>query len=753
MSEEVLRKRSRVWNKLKLWAKRVDLESKAAYVLFVGLVISGITAYALFSSVAPLEPTPDNLYIFVLVITILLLLLVTLVVRQVIQLWGQSQKGVAATRLHRRIVTLFSVVAITPTIIVAIFSVLFFEFGLQAWFSEKVRTVLDSSESVATTYIEEHYKIIRADVLGMANELNRQAFTFSTQPELLDQALSIQARALGLSDAIIINREGVITSRASSTFSVFDGRLNKQIIDAAAEGDVKFFPPRENDGQIRVILRLDAFLDQFLYISRLIDAQALALVRRTVDAKNDFEKSQSELSQYRLLFNISFLVIALIVLFGAAWMGFGLANKLMNPINALVNATDKVGKGDLTARAPIRDGYDDLGGLTKAFNTMTWQLQKQQKDLLAANMKLDERRRFTETVLSGVSPGIMGLDPQGIITLPNRSAAAMLGINEDELKGRDINDVMPEVSELFTKILKVKNVGVEDQVVLDRGEKTLNLLVRITAELKGKRVEGFVISFDDITEQVAAERTAAWADVARRIAHEIKNPLTPIQLSAERLKRKYLKEITSEPEIFVQCTDTIVRQVADLRQMVDEFSSFARMPSPVIKREDLVKITKQAAFLMDVGSNNIKITTEFPDRPIEFECDARQIGQALTNVIKNATEALTKQKDAKINISLLEEGDVAQIIVSDNGKGMPEGMIDRLTEPYVTTRTKGTGLGLAIVKKIMKDHGGDLVLENNKGEGASAKLIFTQSANTQIDENNTETNEKGESKLRIVHGA
>ena len=753
MSEEVIRKRSRVWNKIKLWAKRVDLENKAAYVLFVGLVISGVTAYALFSNVAPLEPTPDNLYIFVLFITILLLLLVTLVVRQVIQLWGQSQKGVAATRLHRRIVTLFSVVAITPTIIVAIFSVLFFEFGLQAWFSEKVRTVLDSSESVATTYIEEHYKIIRADVLGMANELNRQAFTFSTQPELLDQALSIQARALGLSDAIIINREGVITSRASSTFSVFDGRLNKQIIDAAAEGDVKFFPPRENDGQIRVILRLDAFLDQFLYISRLIDAQALALVRRTVDAKNDFEKSQSELSQYRLLFNISFLVIALIVLFGAAWMGFGLANKLMNPINALVGATDKVGKGDLTARAPIKDGYDDLGGLTKAFNTMTWQLQKQQKDLLTANMKIDERRRFTETVLSGVSPGIMGLDPKGIITLPNRSASVMLGVSEEELKGRDVNEVMPEISELFRKILKVKNIGVEDQIVLDRGEKTLNLLVRITAELKGKRVEGFVISFDDITEQVAAERTAAWADVARRIAHEIKNPLTPIQLSAERLKRKYLKEITTEPEIFTQCTDTIVRQVRDLRQMVDEFSSFARMPSPVIKREDLVEITKQAAFLMDVGSNNIKITTDFPDRPIEFDCDARQIGQALTNVIKNATEALTDQKDAKIKISLIDEDEVAQIIVSDNGKGMPEGMIDRLTEPYVTTRTKGTGLGLAIVKKIMKDHGGNLVLENNKGEGASVKLIFTQSTNIQTDEKPDDENEKSESKLRIVHGA
>ena len=297
MSDQVLRKKPRLWGRVRLWARKVDLENKAVYVLFLALLVSGVGAYVLFTNAEPLSPTRNNLYIFVLFITILLLVLVTLVVRQIIHLWTTGQKGAAATRLHKRIVTLFSVVAITPTIIVAIFSVMFFEFGLQAWFSEKVQTVLDSSESVAETYIEEHARIISADVLGMANELNRQAYVFIEQRELLDQALDIQARALKLSDAIIMNREGVITSRATATFSTFDGRLSKTIIDAAAEGGVKFFPARENDGQIRVILRLDGFIDQYLYISRLIDAQALALVRRTENAKNDFEKSQSELSE------------------------------------------------------------------------------------------------------------------------------------------------------------------------------------------------------------------------------------------------------------------------------------------------------------------------------------------------------------------------------------------------------------------------------------------------------------------------
>ena len=748
MNEQVVKKKSRSLTRLTLWAKRVDLENKAVYVLLLGLLISAGAAYALFSNVAPLSPTPDNLYIFVLFITILLLLLVTLVVRQVIQLRAKSQTGAAATRLHRRIVTLFSVVAITPTIIVAIFSVMFFEFGLQVWFSDKVKTVLDSSQSVATTYIEEHVKIIKADVLGMANELNRQASVLARQPELLDQALDIQARALGLSDAIVLTRNGVITARASSTFSLFDGRLNKQTLDAAVDGGVQFFSANANDNQIRVLLKLDGFIDQYLYISRLIDAQALNLVRKTVEAKNDFEKSQSELSEYRLLFNLSFLVVALMVLFMAAWMGFSLANKLMKPIKILVAATDRVGKGDFSARAPIKEGYDDLGGLTKAFNTMTWQLQKQQQDILAATVKLDERRRFTETVLSGVSPGIMGLDSKGIITLSNKSASLMLDVSEQNLKGCSINDVMPEISDLFNKILKAKDEKIEDQIVLNRADNSLNLVARITAEKKENRDGGFVISFDDITEQVAAQRTAAWADVARRIAHEIKNPLTPIQLSAERLKRKYLSEIVSDPEIFIQCTDTIIRQVGDLRQMVDEFSSFARMPSPIIQSENLVDIAKRATFLMDLDSNEIEISTDFPTDEVRIDCDARQIGQALTNIIKNASEALVDQENAKINITLLHDDQTTSIKVVDNGKGMPEGMIDRLTEPYMTTRAKGTGLGLAIVKKIMKDHGGDIILENNKGAGASATLVFKQ---VMMDDN--KITEEENNKIRIVHGA
>ncbi|MDA9619518.1 PAS domain-containing sensor histidine kinase [Alphaproteobacteria bacterium] len=753
MDDHLSRKKNHFWGDIRLWARKINLENKAVYVLFLAFLVSGATAFILFTNAEPLSTVRNNLYIFVLLITILLLLLVTLVVRQVIQLWATGHKGGAATRLHKRIVTLFSFVAVTPTIIVAIFSVMFFEFGLQAWFSDKVQTVLDSAESVAETYIEEHARIINADVLGMANELNRQAYVFIAQRGLLDQALNIQARALKLSDAIILNREGVITSRATATFSAFDGRLSKNIIDAAAEGGVKFFPARENDGQIRVILRLDGFIDQYLYISRLIDAQAVALVRRTENAKNDFEKSQSELSEYRLLFNMSFLVIALIVLFLAAWLGFGLANKLMKPINILVGATDRVGKGDFSDRLQVKEGYDDLGGLTKSFNTMMRQLQRQQKDLLSVNVKLDERRRFTETVLSGVSPGIMGLDPKGIITLPNRSASTMLDISEKKLKGRNISEVMPEALDLFKKAQKAKSQSLEAQMVLTRGEKNLNLLVRITTELKGLHREGFVLSFDDITEQVAAERTAAWADVARRIAHEIKNPLTPIQLSAERLKRKYLKEIKSEPEVFTQCTDTIVRQVNDLRQMVDEFSLFARMPGPVMQSEDLIELSKRAIFMMDLSSHNIKITADFPSFPVEIECDSGQIGQALTNVIKNASEALTNQPNALINIKLSSENDKVLITVSDNGKGLPENMIHTLTEPYVTTRTKGTGLGLAIVKKIMKDHGGDLSLENNIDEGATVTLFFK--GLDLKDMNNDEHHKKStiENKLRIVNGA
>ena len=714
-----------------------------------------IATFATFSNVGPFVPTPTTLFVLLTINLTILLVLGVMVARQAVQLWASQKAGAGSSRLHRRIVTLFSIVAITPTIIVAIVSGIFFEFGLQSWFSDKIRTALDNSQEVAEAYIKEHKKAIRADVLGVAKDLNSQAFGLSQNLPLLEEALTVQAQFLSLSEAIVFDRSGRVKARARTTLTLIGDSFPLAALDMAAKGNIVPIVGGEKDDRVRVLVSLDGFLDHFLYISRFVDPKALALVKSTSDARSDYMLAFNEQSQYRLWFNLSYILIAFLILFAAIWLGFGFARKLMAPITNLMEASEKVGKGDFTARAPIRKGYDDLGGLTRAFNKMTRQLDQQQKDILYVNLQLEERSRFTEAVLSGVSAGIMGLDPSGEVTLPNKSAANMLNLTIDHILGRRIQEIMPEVEDLFNKICTTKNQSVQDQIVIDREDIDLNLMVRITAETKKGEIQGFVIAFDDITEQVAAQRLAAWSDIARRIAHEIKNPLTPIQLAAERLKRKYLKEIENDPAVFTQCTDTIVRQVGELRRMVDEFSSFARMPAPIVKMENLTEITREAYFLQEVANNNIIFNLDCIPDALNVECDAGQIGQALTNLIKNSTESIAAMEISAKNNGLDYQGEIAisihnderetKIQITDNGVGMPEHLMDKLTEPYITTRAKGTGLGLTIVKKIMTDHGGDLLLENNIDAGATVALVFNK--NSHIQKDLTDTGE------RMVYGS
>ncbi|MCK5424341.1 MAG: PAS domain-containing sensor histidine kinase [Emcibacter sp.] len=735
------KRKSKPFRKLRSWARKVNLAKKSAYGLTVAAVVSVFATFATFSNVGPFLPTSTTLFVLLTINLTILLVLGALVAQQIVQLRATQKASAGSSRLHRRIVTLFSIVAITPTIIVAIVSGLFFEFGMQSWFSDKVRTALDSSQAVAEAYIEEHKKAIQADVLGVARDLNAQSFALSQNQVLLEQALSVQAQFLTLSEAIVFDRNGQVMARAKTTLTLIGDSFPLAALDMAAKGNIVPIVGGENDNRVRVLVALDGFLGHFLYISRFVDPKALALVKDTTDARSDYMAALGDQSRYRLWFNLTYIIIAFLILFAAVWLGIGFARKLMEPITNLVDASEKVGKGDFTARAPIRKGYDDLGGLTRAFNKMTRQLDQQQKDIKRANITLEERHRFMAAVLSGVSAGIMGLDPLGNVTLPNKSAANMLNLDIDQIPGAKIQDIMPEVEDLFNKIRTTENPSVQGQIVIERDEINLNLMVRITAETKKGEIQGFVIAFDDITEQVAAQRNAAWSDIARRIAHEIKNPLTPIQLAAERLKRKYLKEIESDPATFTQCTDTIVRQVGDLRRMVDEFSSFARMPSPIVKMENLTEITKHAYFLQEVANNNIKFELDCGPEILNIECDAGQIGQALTNLIKNATESIAAMEvsakknggdyQGRVTVSILDNNGDTSVKIADNGVGLPEHLIDKLIEPYITTRTKGTGLGLAIVKKIMTDHGGDLHLENNKNIGATVTLVFNKNVHFQ----------------------
>jgi two-component system nitrogen regulation sensor histidine kinase NtrY len=387
----------------------------------------------------------------------------------------------------------------------------------------------------------------------------------------------------------------------------------------------------------------------------------------------------------------------------------------------VVAAAEKIRGGDLTARVTERPDDDEIATLGRTFNRMTSQLAAQQAELITANRQLDERRRFTETVLSGVSAGVIGVDRDGLVTLPNPSALAMLEQSFDEVVGRPFAEVAPEMAELFNKLSDDTAEAVErGQVMMRRSSGTRTLLVRVAREVTGNELLGYVVTFDDVSELVAAQRNAAWADIARRIAHEIRNPLTPIQLSAERLKRKYLKEVKTDPEVFEQCTDTIIRQVGDIGRMVDEFSAFARMPRPVYREEDLGQLVRQAVFLQQVARQDIRFDSRLPNEPIRLSCDSRQIAQVLTNILQNAIDAIDGRErpegealsQGAVTVELRPVEGGAEIMVIDNGRGLPAENRDRLFEPYVTTRAKGTGLGLAIVKKIIEEHGGTISLSD-----------------------------------------
>jgi two-component system nitrogen regulation sensor histidine kinase NtrY len=420
------------------------------------------------------------------------------------------------------------------------------------------------------------------------------------------------------------------------------------------------------------------------------------------------------------------------MLFLAAAIAIGIhfAAQLADPISRLVGAAERVRAGDLSARVPEGEKDDELVSLSRAFNRMTYQIQSQQLELIEANRQLDERRRFTETVLTGVTAGVIGLDRGGRIHLPNRSASALLGIDLDRSIGEDLADVAPEMAHLLEEAALRPTRLAQAQVQIAGDKSTRTLLVRIAAEYDGGAIGGFVVTFDDITELLSAQRKAAWADIARRIAHEIKNPLTPIQLSAERLRRRYLKDIKKDPETFQICTDTIIRHVEDIGRMVDEFSSFARMPAPVLKPEDLTTIVEQAVFLERTAHPKITFELRFAIRPVPLRCDARLVGQTLINLLKNAIESIEARivesgpsPPGRITVRV-ESVPAVAVSIEDNGKGLPEHGRERLTEPYVTTRAKGTGLGLAIVKKIMEDHQGELVLSDREGGGARVKLVF-----------------------------
>ncbi|MBP5855575.1 PAS domain-containing sensor histidine kinase [Marivibrio halodurans] len=744
------------------WFARPRVARWMAFLLLGLSLAAGAGTYAAFTGVAPLGDDPDVMVALINLDLVLLLLLGVVVTRRVVGVWAVRRRGSAGSKLYVKLVMMFGLLSVAPAIVVAIFSWLFFDLGLESWFSDRVRTAVSESREVAQAYLDEHQKNIRTDALRIARDLNNDARFLQPNPTLLNRMLEIQLRLRDLSEAIVF--EGStrrILARAGLTVVLEFEPIKESAVNEAAQGEVVILTSDAED-RVRAIIKLDNYVDLYLYIGRLVDPKVLQRIEQTKGAVQQFERLEGQRSDIKVSFALAFVVVSLLLLLTAVWIGLNLAGQLSQPISTLIGATEKVRAGDLEARVPepesgARD--DELGLLSRAFNRMTAQLHSQRGELLEANKQIDERRRFTEAVLAGVSAGVIGLDGEGRIDLPNRSASDLLGLELDEHRGEPLADMVPEMADLL-HAARARRAGrfVEAQIRINRDGYARTLLVRVGAEREdeeaakpgsGGAIQGFVVTFDDVSLLLAAQRKAAWADVARRIAHEIKNPLTPIQLSAERLKRKYLKEIESDPETFANCTDTIVRHVGDIGRMVDEFSSFARMPAPTMNRHDVCDILRQAVFLQRNANQDIEYGAELPGEPVEIRCDARQLSQVVTNLLQNAYDAIEGREESdappgRIMVRLsvsgaesLEGHDDADkmnggtrdgwvlVEVEDNGRGLPAEDRERLTEPYVTTRAKGTGLGLAIVKKIMEDHGGTIDLSDApSGRGALVRLAL-----------------------------
>ncbi len=703
------------------------LLGKAATLVLAALAFAvALATFIILTRGSPVVPVPNLGVGLVLANLIAVLLLAVGLAGRLTRVWVERRRGSAGSRLHVRLVLLFGGVAVAPAIVVACFAVAFFHFGIQAWFNDPVRQAVFESLQVSRGYLEEHRNNLRSVALEMANDLTRAGQYLIADPSVFAEVLATQTTLRGLTEAVIYDPLTKQVMAAAGLFAGIGVTLPPDSVTTQAQnGDVVVL--NGDDGtRVQAVARLDSTPPLMLMIGRPVDPSILEHMARTEQAVAEYQRLDKNRSWLQIAFAWIFAIVAVMVLLVAVLIGLLLANQIARPIGRLIHAAERVRGGDLGVRVAEAQTGDELAGLSRAFNRMTGQLAAQRGELMDAYSQIDERRRFTETVLSGVSAGVIGLDASGRIELPNRVADELLGLDLLSATGRELADVVPEFRDLLHEAAASPERARTAEIQIGPPTRRRTLLVRIGADLSAGRTDGFVVTFDDITELQSAQRKAAWADVARRIAHEIKNPLTPIQLAADRLKRRFAREITSDPETFTQCADTIIRHVGDIGRMVDEFSAFARMPQPMIKPEDVGRIAREVLVLQKTARPQIAWHTDIPERGPVAPCDRRLLGQALTNLLQNAADAVAMRDDAgTIGLSVESDVDCVRIIVTDDGVGLPQEDRARLTEPYVTLKPKGTGLGLAIVKKIMEDHGGRLMLDDRPdGPGAVASLVL-----------------------------
>ncbi len=697
------------------WSRRTRTRVTAIIVL-VGPVLAVVTGWAL-SGGAGGPVRQETLRGVFLLDLVYILVIAGLVAWRVSALISARRARSAGSRLHLRLTGVFAVMALAPTILVAVFATLTVSFGIEGWFSDQIGSVVRNSLETAESYEQEHRRRIRAEAVAMATDINNESLRIAGDGQLGDY-LRAQAAIRQVPEAYIFDGDMNLRARGEFSYLFNFTTPSDEALARARAGDVVVISDSEAS-EVRALVHLDGFVDYFLYLARPVDGEVLRLLDDTQETVQLYERLERDRDSILMEFAILYVGFALVVILAATWAGLWFAERLARPIGRLAGAADRVGAGDLDVRVREERGDDEIAVLARVFNRMTEQVKGQRDALVAVNQETERRRRFMATVLSGVTAGVARLDALGRVELLNEAGAKMLGCTTAEAVGRPLSDVAPLFEPLLEQARARTNGAASERVHGQVKGAERDFLARVARTAPDGDAEAFVLTFDDLTELVTAQRLAAWGDIARRIAHEIKNPLTPIQLSAERLKRKFADGLTGrDRERFDSYADMIVRQAGDIRRMVDEFSRFARMPAPEAEDQDLGAVLRQAVLLQSEAGTAVRFEAEERGDPAPVRCDRGMVAQALTNLLKNAGESVEARLAQRpeppglVRAELVHHEDAVEIRVVDNGVGLPETGRARLLEPYVTTRDKGTGLGLAIVKKIAEEHGGVFTLED-----------------------------------------
>ncbi|MCH1476298.1 MAG: PAS domain-containing sensor histidine kinase [Alphaproteobacteria bacterium] len=702
-------------------------ENRFGYLAVLAALAIGIYTIYTLAKFDPVQSDSGQLTTLIAVDVLAVIIVGAFVIRQILRLWVERRQKLAGYQLHWRLALLFGGVAALPAVITTAFALFVVDYSLRGWFADRISTAVTDSVQVADAYFEEHASSIRSDVLTIANDVNREAFKFRDEPALLNQYLTNQAALRNLSEVIILDGTGQVAAKSRFAFAVTFTSFGEGWLEKARQGDVVILRGDETS-KLRAVVKLNSFVDAYLFVGRFIDRSVLDAVDSTRLAAADYQQLGIRQLDLQVSFAFVFGLILVLLLITALWIGLNLATAIVEPLGSVISVAEQVRGGNLSERVPAGLELDEVARLGLSFNKMLDELVRSREQLVQANMQIDRRREFTEAVLGGVSSGVIGMDSDQKVTLPNNSACQLLSLSDSDMIGRKLADVVPEFAGLIATGTSRRRRFAEEQIILERDGVSLTLRARIATERVDGRVIGYVVTFEDVTDLLTAQRKAAWSDVARRIAHEIKNPLTPIQLAADRLQRKYRPEDEAAGAQFSEYLSIIGRQVDDIGRMVDEFSDFARMPQPAMKELSLVELAHGQVALFE--AQKVEFSTDLdtvPDGGMVMG-DAGLLRQALTNIIQNAIDSLSGAavEAPQIRLALsVNDGQVC-LAVSDNGPGFPKKERSSLLEPYVTGRDKGTGLGLAIVSKIIQDHSGELELADADDGGAMVVIRLAQ---------------------------